>query len=77
MLRKAHALAVLGETDKARPLYRPLLAGKATPDRTWPSVLKGEFAHLRENAIDPPLFAEIEQDLVHAQNRLGIGSVQR
>jgi hypothetical protein len=40
-------------------------------------VLKDEFALLREQSIDPPLFAEIEPALLTAQNRLGIGSVQR
>jgi tetratricopeptide (TPR) repeat protein len=76
-LRQAHALAVLGESDKARPIYQRFLTGKATPDRTWPTVLKDEFALLREQSIDPPLFAEMELALLTAQNRLGIGSVQR
>ena len=76
-LRQAHALAVLGKADQARPIYRRFLAGKAAPDRTWPSVLKDEFAHLRQNGIDLPLFAAIELEIVSAQNRLGIGSVQR
>jgi tetratricopeptide (TPR) repeat protein len=76
-LRQAHALAVLGKPDKARPIYQRFLTGKATPDRTWPTVLKDEFALLREQSIDPPLFAEIELALLTAQNRLGIGSVQR
>jgi tetratricopeptide (TPR) repeat protein len=76
-LRQAHALAVLGKPDKAQPIYQRFLTGKATPDRTWPTVLKDEFALLREQSIDPPLFAEIELALLTAQNRLGIGSVQR
>jgi hypothetical protein len=77
MLRQAHALAVVGEIDNARALYRRFLVGKAGPDRTWNSVLKDEFGHLRKNGIDLPLFAEIELEIVSAQNRLGIGSVQR
>jgi tetratricopeptide (TPR) repeat protein len=76
-LRQAHALAVLGKADNARAFYRRFLVGKAGPGRTWPSVLKDEFGHLRQNGIDLPLFAEIELEIVSAQNRLGIGSVQR
>ena len=76
-LRQAHALAALGRVDQARPLYRQFLTGKASPDRTWPAVLKDEFALLRGQAIDPPLFAELELEIVQAQHKLGIGVLQR
>ena len=77
LLRRAHVLAALGQDAEARILYRRFLTGKAASNRTWPSVLRDEFGRMREYSIDPPIFAEIERELVDAQNRLGIGSVQR
>jgi tetratricopeptide (TPR) repeat protein len=62
-LRRAHALMFLEKPDEARGLYQRYRAGKATPERTWPDVIRGDFAIMRESGHSHPLMDEIEDQL--------------
>lgn len=68
-LRSAHALMLLDKPDQAEPIYQRHLTGKATPERTWASVLREEFQMLREAGLDRPLMRKIEDRL--SQQNLG------
>lgn len=62
-LRRGHALMLLDRPDEARTIYQRYCVGKAAPDRTWQSVVREEFARMREYELSHDLMDEIEKGL--------------
>ena len=63
-LRRAHSLIMLDRPDEARAIYRGYRLGKAAPGRTWQSVVREEFAAMREHGLLNDLMDEIEKELM-------------
>ena len=64
-LRRGHTLMMLGRADEARSIYQGYLSGKATPEQTWQSVVRDEFAMMREHGLAHDLMDEIEKGLTN------------
>ena len=63
MLLKIRVEMFLDRQDEARPVYPGYRVGKAAPERTWQSVVREEFAAMRQYGLSDVLMDEIEKDL--------------
>jgi hypothetical protein len=60
-LRRAHALMLLDRPDEARALYHHDIGGKGAAAGIWQSVVREDFANLRNADLSRPLMDEIEK----------------
>lgn len=59
---RAHALMFLGRLAEAKAIYFEFRGKDAYPKRSWESVVRSDFAELRNNGFDNELMSEIDNE---------------